>query len=190
MPLLPLNNDVKSRQEGEIEILDVDDNETEDVFKALSSDTARRVLQAVYDEPAPASALAERLDLSLQNASYHLENLVDAGVIEVADTHYSDKGTEMAIYAPVNNPIVLFIGTDERKNGLLNTLKRFISAIVLLSAGSVFIHFYQVFSANAGRVGRPTINSLLAVPGFEFLLGGTFIVFLSVIWWVYHSWRV
>ncbi|RLM40548.1 ArsR family transcriptional regulator, partial [Haloarcula sp. Atlit-47R] len=57
MSLLPSTDDVSAKQEGEIQVLGVDEEGTADVFDALASDTARLVLTAIYDEPAPPSAL-------------------------------------------------------------------------------------------------------------------------------------
>jgi DNA-binding transcriptional ArsR family regulator len=108
MSLLPSTDDASAEQEGDIQVLGVEEDETASVFSALSSDTARRVLTALYNDPAPPSELADRLDMSVQNVSYHLKNLRDAGLVEVADTRYSEKGKEMKVYAPVDTPMVCF----------------------------------------------------------------------------------
>lgn len=183
MSLLPSTDDVSARQEGEIQVLGVDEEETADVFDALSSDTARRVLTVIYDEPGPPSALAERLDMSLQNVSYHLENLEDAGVVEVADTRYSEKGKEMNVYAPGDDPVVVFVGTKTRKTGFIDLLKRLVGASGLLLLGSVLLYIYQGFGVGAGGGNGSVIRSLLSVPGFEFLLGGLVTLGLVVFWW-------
>lgn len=183
MSLLPSTDDVTAEQEGEVQVLGVNEDETADVFEALSSDTARRILTAVYDEPAPPSELAERLDFSLQNVSYHLDNLEDADVVQVADTRYSEKGKEMSVYAPADDPVVVFVGTEERKTGFLDLLKRLVGATGILFLASVVMYLYQAGGRAGGTGGGPAILAILAFPGLEFLLGGLFVLGLVVLWW-------
>ena len=182
MSLLPSTDDVTGEQDGEIQVLGVDEDATADVFEALSSDTARRVLTAIYDEPAPPSELADRLDISLQNVSYHLDNLEDAGVVRVADTRYSEKGKEMNVYAPARDPVVVFVGTEKRKTGFRDLLKRLIGATGLLIVISALMFIFQAFGQPGSAGDEPTILELLSFPGFEFLLGGVFILGLVVLW--------
>lgn len=186
MPLLPSTDDVTAEQEGEIRVLGVDEDETANVFESLSSETARCILTAIYDDPAPPSELADRLDLSLQNVSYHLENLEEAGVVRVADTRYSEKGKEMNVYAPTDDPVVVFVGTEERKTGLLDLLKRLVGATGLLFLVSAFLFVFQAFGQPGGTGDEPTILELLSFPGLEFLLGGLFVLGLVVLWWAWN----
>ncbi len=69
----------------------------ETIVDALASDTARNLLAEIYEDPAVPSELAERLDMTLQRVSYHLDKLEEAGMIRVAGTRYSAKGQEMKI---------------------------------------------------------------------------------------------
>jgi DNA-binding transcriptional ArsR family regulator len=87
--------------------------ESDAVFSVLSSTVARSALAELYRGPATQSELANRLDTSIQNVSYHLDNLVDAGLVAVVDQWYSEKGREMDVYAPEGSPLVLVVGDDE-----------------------------------------------------------------------------
>ena len=184
--LLPSTDDVTGEQEGEIQVLGVDEDDSADVFEALSSDTARRVLTAIYDESAPPSELADRLDISLQNVSYHLDNLEEAGVVRVADTRYSEKGREMNVYAPADEPVVVFVGTEERKTGFRDLLKRLVGATGFLFVISALLFAFQAFGRPGGAGDELTILELLSFPGLEFLLGGLFVLGLVVLLWVWN----
>lgn len=184
--LLPSTDDVTGEQEGDIQVLGVDEDDSADVFEALSSDTARRVLTAIYDESAPPSELADRLDISLQNVSYHLDNLEEAGVVRVADTRYSEKGREMNVYAPADEPVVVFVGTEERKTGFRDLLKRLVGATGLLFVISALLFAFQAFGRPGGAGDELTILELLSFPGLEFLLGGLFVLGLVVLLWVWN----
>lgn len=111
MTLLPSKPAV---EQDDVEPVVVDLSEDPDeIFSVLQSDTARSILVELYDEPAAASELRDRVDTSIQNIQYHLGNLRDAGVVEVVEIGYSSKGNEMKIYAPTGDPLTIVVGPGE-----------------------------------------------------------------------------
>lgn len=146
--LLPLKP-TTARDDREVEprLVGVDDPEAEQILSAISSATARRILDLVYDEPRPASELADELDSSLQNVSYHLERLEEAGILEVVEVWYSERGREMNVYAPGNSALVLYAGAEEAKPSLSDALHRALGAIGIVGLASALIHTH----ATAGR---------------------------------------
>ncbi|MFB6296563.1 MAG: helix-turn-helix domain-containing protein [Halobacteriales archaeon] len=120
-------------------LVNMDDEVADDVFAALSSDTAREILSQLYEDPATASDVAEGADTSLQNARYHLDKLESAGLIEAVDTWYSSRGTEMTVYAPTNEPLVVAAGREESKGVLRSALERVVGAVTVLAFASVVV---------------------------------------------------
>jgi len=142
MSLLPSRGpETSTSQDGEIQVVGVDEDVAA-VLDALSSETARDIVNAVYDEPGTPSEIADRLDMSIQKVSYHLEKLEDEELITVAGTQYSEKGQEMTVYEPPEDPLVVFVGTPDRKRTLRSMLERLVPAVGLLTAASVMV---QVF---------------------------------------------
>ncbi len=92
--------------------VELDSDRATPVFDALSSDTARAILGALYDRPRTPSAVSDVVESSLQNVGHHLDQLEDAGLVDVVDTEQSDQGREMNVYGPVNDSIVLYAGRD------------------------------------------------------------------------------
>lgn len=178
------SSDAAGQQEGEMRVLGLDDGEMESVFEALSSSTARSVLRAIHDSPATASELADRTDNSLQTVAYHLDSLVEADLVRVADTAYSEKGTEMDVYAPAEDPVVVFVGTEDRKTGLLDLLGRLavVAGILVLVSAWIFD------TRGGGRLatdGGSLFELVFAVPGLGFLAGGLFVLAFVVVWWIW-----
>jgi len=136
--LLPSLPDV-SPEDREPRVVDVDDDDANDLIDALSSETARGVLSALHEEPATTSELAERLDTTLQNTQYHLRNLREAELVEVVETVYSEKGREMNVYAPADEPLVLFAG-NSTESGVKTALKRLLSGYGLLGLAALAAH--------------------------------------------------
>jgi len=122
MSLLPSKPDITAAKDAEPRVVGVESDDADDLLSALSSETARHLLGELHDDPAPPGELADRVGTSLQNAQYHLENLQEAGAVEVVDTAYSQKGREMDVYAPADQPLVIFAGDEEKSTSIRTAL--------------------------------------------------------------------
>ena len=151
MSLLPSEPDTEP-PDANPRVIGVDSEDAEDVLAALSSDTAREMLSVLHDEPAPPSRLADEVDTSLQNAQYHLEKLETAGAVKVVDTAYSEKGREMDVYAPADQPLVIFAG-DEGESTLRSALSRLLGSVGVLAVASLAV---QALVGEGGLLGPPT----------------------------------
>lgn len=146
--LLPLRSEPEGPDAG-ARVLDIEDAETDEVFSALSSETARDIYRAISEEPAPPSDIAERVDSSIQNVRYHLENLEEADLVEVTDTWYSSRGNEMSVYAASSNALVL--ANDEQEASRLRTaLSRLLGGVAVLAMASLAVQ-----EAVTGLLGSP-----------------------------------
>ena len=198
MSLLPSRLDV-SPSPDEPRVLDIDGDRAADAFDALSSETARRVLSATYDEPRTPSEIQDEVGTSLQNVHYHLENLEAAGLIEPAGTGYSEKGNEMTIYAPASEAVVLFAGDETDGSRLRDQLKALFGLVLTLGLATVvFAASTDNLPSLAGAGGESASGDDAAVrsmdaatetatafdPVVAFFLGGLVIVLLLVAWYV------
>ncbi|MFC6864259.1 ArsR/SmtB family transcription factor [Halomicroarcula sp. GCM10025817] len=102
------------RPDPDSRVVTLDDEDADEVFSTLGSDISRAVLAELYRDPATQSELAERVDTSIQNVGYHVENLLEANLITVVEQWYSKKGVEMDVFAPAGAPLVLVAGGHER----------------------------------------------------------------------------
>lgn len=137
MSLLPSAPDITP--DGEPRVVGLDSEEADDLMAALSSETARRVLSELHEEPAPPGELADRIDTSLQNAQYHLGKLEDAGAVEVVGTAYSEKGREMSVYGPADSPLVIFAGDEGRASGLKSAISKLFGGFAALAVGAIAV---------------------------------------------------
>lgn len=193
--LLPSEPDTSAASDTDPRVVGLDDDDAGEVLAALSSETARQLLAALHDDPDSASAVAERVDTSLQNAQYHLGRMRDAGLVEVIDTVYSAKGREMKVYAPADRPLVMFAGGEETdtRGGLRDRLRSILGAVGALVGASAIVEYVlrdgpwlgfgmaQTGGAgdSGGSVGVASTDSAQAVeqaaglpPGLLFLCGG------------------
>jgi len=174
-------------------VIAIDDAAAEEVFAALSSNTARSILAALYTQPRTASEIADEVDTSLQNVNYHLTSLRESGLIKVVETWYSEQGKEMDVYAPLNQVLVLFAGDELQRSSLLEAVKQVIG----------FVGIFALVSLIVERVARPiTLDAAVRVgnsgpdagqttfvlsPGALFFLGSLITLLTFATWWHYRS---
>jgi DNA-binding transcriptional ArsR family regulator len=203
--LLPSRSDAPAAAEADPRVIGLDNEDADDLLSVLSSDTAREVLATLHDEPDTPANVADRVNTSLQNAQYHLGNLEDAGLIEVVDTVYSEKGREMNRYAPADRPLVVFAGREEESRGLESALKNLLGAVGLLGVASLLVQWYVDGAPLGARTGgadggggdggmgtmsaeaAPTAADAAAgvPPGALFFLGGLLaLAVVGVAWYV------
>ncbi|WP_424007634.1 ArsR/SmtB family transcription factor [Haloferax denitrificans] len=128
------------RGDRDPKVIGLDSDEADDLLGALSSSTARSVLASLHESPATPSDLAAEVDTSLQNVQYHLGNLSEADLIEVADTRYSEKGREMNVYAPADRALVVVAGREDETKGLKGALTRLIGGVGVLGIGAAVVN--------------------------------------------------
>jgi DNA-binding transcriptional ArsR family regulator len=204
--LLPSSPDTSAADEAEPRVIGLDSDGADELLSALSSETSREILASLHEEPDTPSAVADRVDTSLQNAQYHLGNLHDANLIDVVDTIYSEKGREMKVYAPADRPLVVFAGSESESAGLQSALKSLLGGVAVLGVVSALVQFYLrglPFGAKAGggtevstsadsggQMGTMAVESAASAgpqipPGLLVFLGGLVVLTLAAgVWWL------
>ena len=80
----------------------------QNIVKAISHQNAGDVMQILSIEgPLRLSDIADRLGMSLNAAKYHIENLMNAGLLEIANTRYSVKGRKIKVYRLKNQVFIV-----------------------------------------------------------------------------------
>lgn len=113
-------------------------SEVDGIFDTLSSETRRNILKELYEAPSTPSELAAATETSLQNVHYHVEKLAAVDLIESIDTRYSEKGKEMSVYAPKNDPLI-FVESEETRSQVESSLERLVGVLSLLAISSLVV---------------------------------------------------
>jgi DNA-binding transcriptional ArsR family regulator len=208
--LLPSSRDTSAADEPNPRVVGLDSDEADDLLAALSSDTARTILATLHEEPDTPASISDRVDTSLQNVQYHLGKMREAGLVEVIDTVYSEKGREMDLYAPADRPLVVFAGKESESLGLKTALTSLLGGVAVLGVlaaliqwfyGDGFPFFARAGDAGAdgasqggGDVGVMTAESASAAaetgsqiaPGLVFFLGGAVVLLAVVAVWYWR----
>jgi DNA-binding transcriptional ArsR family regulator len=94
--------------EEEIIFLEPGQEKAQNIAKAIAHQNAGDIMALLSTEgPMKLSDIASRMDLSTNAAKYHVENLRNAGLIEIANTRYSVKGKKMKVYRLKNQVFIV-----------------------------------------------------------------------------------
>lgn len=133
-------------------MVDLDGEDADAVFSALSSGTARRIVATLHEEPKTQSEIADAIETSVQNVRYHLDKLESAGLVEIVDTWYSSRGNEMKVYAPADGALIVS-GDEGKASRLKAALSRLIGGVGVVALASL------VVQSVVGKLPVPTMGS-------------------------------
>jgi DNA-binding transcriptional ArsR family regulator len=200
----------------EVIILSPGDSRAQKIAKAISSGTANDILHLLGDGQKSATDITGSLDLPMSTVKYHLDNLLDAGLVEVVETKYSIKGREIKIYALRDQLLIVAPKMQNIRSLLLKYASLFAVVALVSLAGFFYLPLLSpAFSGSPGGgmndgslvqseksggiMSSPAPASEIAprafappAPAFDpvlaFFLGGCLVILLLAIYEVY-IWR-
>jgi DNA-binding transcriptional ArsR family regulator len=94
--------------EEEVILLEPGQEKAQNIVKAISHQNAGELIQLLSTTgPMKLSDIATQMGLSTNAAKYHVENLRNAGLIEISNTRYSVKGKKMKVYRLKNQVFIV-----------------------------------------------------------------------------------
>ena len=139
--------------------LEPGDERAQKIAKAMGSQTASDILQILGDGPRSLTDITDRLNIPMNTAKYHIENLLDAGLIAVEKTKYSIKGREVKIYMLTNQLLVV----APRQSNVRSLLLKYASLFGIVAVCSLLISvFTSVFGPES--LIRGSANTLNTAP--------------------------
>jgi len=127
-------------------ILEPGDERAQKISKAMASQTASDILQLLAEDKQSLTEITDRLEIPLTTAKYHIENLLEAGLITVADIKYSVKGREIKIYAVTNQLLIV----APRQSNVRSLLLKYASLFCIVVLGTLALSLTSPLLANFG----------------------------------------
>lgn len=116
------------------------------VSKALSNETAVKILEFLSEREASESEIAKSLGIPLSTAHYNIRQLVEAKLVVAEEFHYSEKGKEVNHYKLANKHIVISPKPDD---SFLKQLQKYLPAGLIVAGTAVVLKAMQYFTAAA-----------------------------------------
>lgn len=103
----------------DVVILEPGDDRAQKIGKALANRTANDIISMLKSSDMTLSEISEKLNQPMTSTKYHVENLLDAGLIEVKKIKYSEKGREVKVYAASGQVVIVSPGVKDIRQILL-----------------------------------------------------------------------
>lgn len=123
--------------------------ESKIITQTIANDTARKILELLAESPMSTSNIAKKLDIPLTTAQYNIEKLMEAGLVVIEKTKYSEKGREVKLYAPAKRMIVLVPKTATSQS-LIDALKKYFVLLPIALIASLFVEAAMQLQNGAG----------------------------------------
>ena len=117
---------------GGVIILEPGDAQAQKIAKAMASRTAGEILQILKNGNEATTQIAESLSIPITTVQYHLENLVEAGIITIVERRWSQKGREVKVYGLRDQMLIVVPRGGDLKGILLRYASLF--AVVILAS--------------------------------------------------------
>jgi len=121
-------------------LLSLEDSKTKKIANVVSNESCKKILDYLAKKESTESELAEKLQIPISTVHYNLQQLMETGLINTEEFHYSKKGKEVLHYKLANKYIII---SPKSTYGLKEKLKG-ILPVALIAAGMAGI--IQIFS--------------------------------------------
>jgi len=88
-------------------LLSLEDSKTKKIANVVSNESCRKILDYLSKKEATESELSEKLQIPISTVHYNLQQLMETGLINTEEFHYSEKGREVLHYKLANKYIII-----------------------------------------------------------------------------------
>ncbi|GAB7016137.1 ArsR/SmtB family transcription factor [Methanogenium cariaci] len=100
-------------------VLEPGDERAKKIGKAMASTTASDVLSTLSENELTLSELSEQMGQPITTLKYQIENLLDAGLVDIVRTRYSEKGRVVKVYGLRQQVVIMSPGKADVRSLLL-----------------------------------------------------------------------
>jgi DNA-binding transcriptional ArsR family regulator len=187
-------------------VLQPGDERAQKIGKAIASQTANDILHMLSQGQKTASDLTELLEIPMGTLKYHIDNLLEAGLVEIAETRYSVKGREVKVYRLKDQLVIVAPKMTNIRSILLKYASLFAIVIVASMAMLAILPLFQAspdmvsapaFSEDGGGGGgagitaekaprvEPVPDARAVAPVLAFFMGGCMVILLLFLYEAY-----
>jgi len=191
----------------DVVVIQPGDERAQKIARAMASQTANAVIQAFGGGPLTSSQVARQMKIPITTASYHIENLLDVGLLEVMETRWSEKGREVKVYGLTNQVLIIASPVSDLRS-VLQKYATLFGIVVLASLGLwaflpvVLPPSWDVAPAQKATGGNGEEFSVLRTPVSDaagappvhdlvmgFFFGACAVLLALLVYEVYYWWR-
>lgn len=126
-----------------------DGDDTRIIARAMASSTAGGILRSFQGKEMTASDIASALNIPIPTIMYHLDALLEAGLIEVSRIRYSVKGREVKVYRQSDKVFIVAPCQANLRETLLKYASLFGVTILVAGIAALFSPLHPAGSLSA-----------------------------------------
>ena len=181
----------------EVVFLEPGEAGAQNIVRAISHQNAGDVLNMLSQAgPLRLSDIAERQGISINAAKYHVDQLMNAGLLEIANTKYSVKGRKVKIYRLKNQ--IFVIAPKMKQKDFMSAMMRSTSALglFLMVFAIAFVQtvvplpavaLYLPGSAAGSAAPIPPVTDDRLIPAI--IIAGVVTLLALFLYQMYSSWK-
>jgi DNA-binding transcriptional ArsR family regulator len=88
-------------------LVSLKESKAKKLAQVISNESCRKILDYLAEKEATETELAEKLEVPISTVHYNLKHLTSAGLVDVDEFHYSEKGREVNHYKLANKYVII-----------------------------------------------------------------------------------
>jgi len=130
-------------EESSFLLVNLKDEKLKKLAQVITNETSRKILEYLTQKKdSTESDMAKELGMPISTIHYNLQHLVESGLVEIKEFHYSEKGKEMNHYTLSNKIIIIAPKTTET---FLQKLKKILPVAIISTGAAGTIYFIQKY---------------------------------------------
>ena len=152
-------------------LLSMEDSKIKKISNVISNESCRKILDYLSNKEATESELASNLGIQISTVHYNLQQLMETGLIDAEEYHYSAKGKEVSHYRLANKYIII---APKNTYGIKEKLKSILPVVLIVSGAALVIQLINNYfsrntiSAQPMMAARDSgVSSIAASPSMQ-----------------------
>lgn len=176
-------------------LVDLNDKKTKKLAETITSSTSRNILSYLAESNSTEGKISKKLDLPISTVHYHMQKLVEAGLVKIKGFTYSEKGREINHYELANQYIII---APTKTEGIKEKLKNILPIAILMSGASLLIRMVEkkeiVMQKTLVATPETMARAVDMAPKQElsvalwFFLGSSFALLLYILYQSFKEW--
>jgi DNA-binding transcriptional ArsR family regulator len=88
-------------------LVSLKESKAKKLAQVISNESCRKILDYLAEKEATETELAKKLEIPISTVHYNLKHLTSAGLVDVDEFHYSEKGREVNHYKLANKYVII-----------------------------------------------------------------------------------
>ena len=139
-------------------LLSMEDSKIKKISNVISNESCRKILDYLANKESTESELASKLNIPISTVHYNLQQLMETGLIDAEEYHYSEKGKEVNHYRLANKYIII---APKNTYGIKEKLKSILPDVFIVSGAALAIQLMNnYFSAGNMMNAKETASDM------------------------------